>query len=208
MLQQQQTKGSRGWPACLGERHSGSECLWGGVIPNIPNPRHEHLVCSASGSWLWLSGGFSQCVLALQPTQNGLGHGNPSFRGQMVYIIKNTVGLTGSLSGDPKEDQGQKVIIVGCCSSRARAASVVLNVSYSNVQGRRFAKQSAELLNPTGFPRTRRATVPFQLQKGLEPLFCICFYFSWMPMTNLQELFVGWEIRIWSSVAKQSSSQK
>ena len=195
-----------GLPACLAERCLGSEHLRGGVIWNFPNPLHEHVVCPASGSCLWLSGGFSQCVLALQPTQNGLGHGNPSFRGQMVYIIKSTVSLTGSLSGDPKDDQGQRVIIIGCCSSCARAASAVLNVSYSNVQGRRFAKQSSgELLNPTGFPRTRRVSGPFQLQKGLEPLFRICSYFSWMPMMNLQ-FFMGRKTRIQSSMAKQTSS--
>lgn len=37
----------------------------------------------------------------------------------MVYIIKSTVSLTGSLSGEPEDDQGLRVIIIGCCLSCA-----------------------------------------------------------------------------------------
>lgn len=155
-------KAAGGCPACLAERHSGSECLWSGVILNFPNRLHEHVVCSASGCGS--RGSFSQCLLTLWPAQNGLGGCNPNFRGQTVYIIKNIVSLISNLSGEPEEDWGQSMIIVGCCSSCARAASVVLNISYSKVQGRRFAKQSPELSSqaPGGLQ------VPYSFRKGLD----------------------------------------
>lgn len=63
------------------------------------NPWTRCLLCL----WLWLLGGFLQCVLALRPTQNGLGGGNLNFRGQMVYIIKSTVSLTGVSAEVPKK---------------------------------------------------------------------------------------------------------
>lgn len=110
----------------------------------------------------------------------------------MIYLTENRVNLVGTLRRDTEEGQRQRVIMVRCCSFHTGAASVVVNISYSNLQGRRFAEQSTEMLNPTELPR---AAGPFQ------PYIPSCFL--WVPVMNLQEFTVGQNTRIWSSVAKR-----